>query len=155
MATADHRRGDVRGAALRWTHAAAVVLVAVLAVLVHHETAGAVAHAPAAAASGTARPAGTHHSAVAAVPAVTCGHAVEMASGATAPVASDPDGACSGTGTQHCSAAGVDTAKLAPPHRPFTGWAPGLPPGAAAGRDVPGTTDRAPPDLSVLSRFLL
>lgn len=153
MATADHRRGAVRGAAFRWTHAAALVLVAVLAVLVHHETVGAMAHVPAAAASRTGRPTGPHHSAVSPVSPGTRAHAA--VSGATAPIASDAGGACSGTAVQHCSAAGVDTVKLAPPHRPFTGWAAGLPPGAAADRDVPGTTDRAPPDLSVLSRLLI
>ena len=56
---------------------------------------------------------------------------------------------------QHCSAAGVDSVKLAPPHQSFAGCAPTLCARAAAGRLVPGTTGRAPPDLSVLSRLLL
>jgi hypothetical protein len=56
---------------------------------------------------------------------------------------------------QHCAAAGVDSLKFMPPHQPSTGCAPAIHPGAAGGRDVPGTTGRAPPDLSVLSRLLL
>ncbi|MFD8308371.1 hypothetical protein ACFV29_39465 [Streptomyces sp. NPDC059690] len=77
------------------------------------------------------------------------------APGATAPRASDDNGACSVTATQHCFAAGVDTLKLAPAHQPFTELAPDLRPGTNIGRAVAGTTGRAPPDLSVLSRFLL
>jgi hypothetical protein len=150
MATADHRRGATPGAVLRWTRAAVIALVAALAVLVHHETAAAMTPA---AASETGSHAGMHHAAAPTTPVEPSGLA--MMSGTTAPPAPDAGGTCSGTAMQHCSAAGVDTMKLAPPHRPFTGCAPGIRAGHAVGRDVPGAADRAPPDLSVLSRLLL
>ncbi|GAA3771386.1 hypothetical protein GCM10022403_003390 [Streptomyces coacervatus] len=154
MATADHREGTARGAALRWTRGAVITLLAVLAVLVHHETAAALTtHVPAMRAAETSSVASMHHSSAPAVPVHASGHTTPP--GVAAPVASDDNGACSGTQMQHCSAAGVDTMKLAPPHQPSIGCAPVLSPGAAVGRDVPGTTGRSPPDLSVLSRFLL
>lgn len=154
MTTADHRPGGARGAALRWTRAVVITLMAALAVLVHHETAAAITHVPPARAPGTSSIAGMHHTDAPATPVHTSGRS--MPSGVTdPPTAYEGDGACSGTVTQHCSAAGVDSMKLPPPHQPFTGCAPALPPAAAADRDVPGTTGRAPPDLSVLSRLLV
>jgi hypothetical protein len=153
MTTADHRPDGARGAAARWTRAAVIALVAALAVLVHHETAAAVTHVPSARVSGTSSMAGMHHKAPPAMPVHMSGHA--MPSAVTAPAAVHDGGACSGTAMQHCSAAGVDSMKLVPPHQPSTGCAPAISPSAAAGRDVPGTTGRAPPDLSVLSRLLL
>ncbi|AZQ39091.1 hypothetical protein EJ357_41350 [Streptomyces cyaneochromogenes] len=105
-------------------------------------------------ASGTGGLAGMHHTDAPAMPVHTGGHAMPRA--VIDPTAAhDDDGACSGTVMQHCSAAGVDSVKLTPPHQPSTGSASALPPGAAVGRDVPGTAGRAPPDLSVLSRLLL
>lgn len=153
MATADHRRGAAPGATPRWMRAALVAVVAILAVLVHHETAAAITHVPPASASGSVSLAGMRHSTTATVPMHMDGRPTTP--GATTPLASDDNGACSVTAMQHCSAAGIDTMKLAPPHQPFTGRAPGMHPGTAVGRAVAGTTGRAPPDLSVLSRFLL
>ncbi|GAQ51819.1 hypothetical protein [Streptomyces acidiscabies] len=155
MASAHHRPGGAHSAALRWTRSAVIALVAALAVLVHHDTAAALTQVPAAGVSATSSMTGMHHAVAPAMPAHTSGHA--MARGGTAPIpAHDDDGACSGTAMQHCSAAGVDGLKFAPPHQPCTGCTPAFPPGATAGRDIPGTTGRVPPDLSVLlSRFLL
>ncbi|MET9904817.1 hypothetical protein [Streptomyces sp. NPDC006446] len=149
MTTADHRSDGARGAVLRWTGSALITLLAALVLLVHHETADVITHVPSAQAT-----AGMHHSAEPAIAVHTGAHA--MPSAVTAPaVARDDDGACCGTAAQHCSAAGVDGLKFGPPHQPSVGCTPALPAGAAAGRDVPGTTSRAPPDLSVLSRLLL
>lgn len=44
MATVAHRGSATHGAVLRWTQAAVIALVTVLAVLVHHETAPAITH---------------------------------------------------------------------------------------------------------------
>jgi hypothetical protein len=153
MTTADHRSSGVRGAARRWTRGAVIALMATLAVLVHHETAAAIAHVPPPGNTETISIAGMHHEALLAMPIHVSGHA--MAPGVTAPAASDESGTCSGTVMQHCSAASVDTMKLAPPHQSSTGCAPCLGSETAVGRDVPGTTGRAPPDLSALSRLLL
>jgi hypothetical protein len=145
MTTVDHRPSRT---ALRWTRAVLIALVAALAVLVHHETVAAVTHVPSDRAM-----AGMHPTATPAMPVHTGGHA--MPPGVTAPTAAlDDDGACSGT-TQHCSAAGIDSMKFAPPRQPCTGCAPTLWSEAAAGRAVQGSTGRAPPDLSALSRYLL
>ncbi|MFE0516090.1 hypothetical protein [Streptomyces sp. NPDC058964] len=151
MTTADHRPGGARGAAFRWIRAALLALVAALAVLVHHETAAALTHLPPARAM-----AGMHHTATPATPADTSGHSgPAMPHGGTTPTAvHDDDGACSGA-MQHCAVAGIDSMKLAPPHQPSTGCAPAFCSEAAVGQGVPGTTGRAPPDLSALSRFLL
>ncbi|ALV33223.1 hypothetical protein [Streptomyces sp. CdTB01] len=153
MTTADHRPGGARAAALRWTRAAVIALVATFAVLVHHETAAAITHVPPTGTSETSGIAVMHHAAPLAMPGHTSGHAISP--GVTAPAASDDAGVCSGMVMQHCSAAGVDSMKLPPPHLPSTGCAPCLGSGAAIGRVVPGTTGRAPPDLSALSRLLL
>jgi hypothetical protein len=148
MTTADHRPGGAGSAALRWTRAAVIALVAGLAVLLHHETAAAITHVPPAQAS-----ASMHHTATSAMAVHTGDHTAPA--GVTAPTAAhEDDGACSGTAMQHCSAASVDSLKLMPPHQLAIGCPPAIHPGAA-GRDVPGTTGRAPPDLSVLSRLLL
>ncbi|PBC65767.1 hypothetical protein BKI49_00425 [Streptomyces sp. Tue6028] len=149
MTTADHPTDGPRGAVLRWTHAAVIALTAVLAVLVHHETAAAVTHVPPAGAM-----AGMHHTSTTTVSVHAGGHA--MPPGVTTPAsAHDDGGACSGTAMQHCSAAVADGMKLVPPHQPSVDCAPALCAGAAVSRDIPGTTGRAPPDLSFLSRLLL
>ncbi|MEU5099180.1 hypothetical protein [Streptomyces sp. NPDC020996] len=152
MATADHRRGAARDATPRWTPAVVVALLAALAVLVHHDTAATITHVP----SGRAATP-MHHTAAPAGSAPVSSHV--MPTGVTARAARaavhDDAGACSGTAMRHCSAAGVDSVKLVPPGRPAPDCAPAHHAGAAALRDVPGTVGRAPPDLRVLSRFLL
>ncbi|SFG75062.1 hypothetical protein [Streptomyces mirabilis] len=153
MTTADHRPSGVRGAARRWTRGAVIALMATLAVLVHHETPAVIAHVLPPGKTETISIAGMYHEAPHPMPVQMSGHAV--APGVTAPTASDESGTCSGTVMQHCSAASVDTMKLAPPHQLSTGCVPCLGSETAIGRDVPGTTGRAPPDLSVLSRLLL
>ncbi|GGS05261.1 hypothetical protein GCM10010269_50130 [Streptomyces humidus] len=154
MTTAHHRPG-AHGVVARWTRAAVIALVAVLAVLVHHETAAMLTHVSPTGISGNSSMAGMHHTATPIAPAHASGHAAPP--GLAAPAAiHDDDGACSGTAMQHCSAAGVDSLKLVPPHRPALEGAAVAHPGAAVGRDVPGASSRAPPDLPVLlSRFLL
>lgn len=173
MATAAHRGGAAHGAVLRCARAAVITLVAVLAVLVHHETAATVTHVPQPGSSAASGLAGMHHSPAPALPPSVMHppvmHPAAMhppvmhpqpngrtaSPGVTTPAATDDRGACSGTAAQHCSAAGVDSVQLAPPHQSVLSRAPAVRPGAAVGRDVPGTTGRAPPDLSVLSRLLL
>ncbi|MER6630295.1 hypothetical protein ABT301_19025 [Streptomyces sp. NPDC000987] len=149
MATADHRRGAARDATPRWTRAVVVALLAALAVLVHHDTAAPTTHVP----SGRAATP-MHHAAAPTGSVPVSGHPTPAGVTARAAVHDDA-GACSGTAMQHCSAAGVDSVKLVPPDRPAPDCAPAHRPGAAALRDVPGTVGRAPPDLRVLSRFLL
>jgi hypothetical protein len=168
MATAAHRGGAAHGAVLRCARAAVITLVAVLAVLVHHETAATVTHVPPPGASAASGLAGMHHSPASALPPSVMPPSAmpppvmhpqpngrTASPGVTTPAATDDRGACSGTAAQHCSAAGVDSVQLAPPHQSVLSRAPAVRPGAAVGRDVPGTTGRAPPDLSVLSRLLL
>jgi len=128
MTTAD--RGP--GGALRWARVVVVALVAALAVLVHHETVAAV-----------------HMS-------MGMRHAAVRASAPTPGPAHDVDGACAGAAVEHCcSAAGVDSLKLAAPQQSALDCSAAVRARAVAGRDVPGTTGRAPPDLSLLSRLLL
>ncbi|AVV45951.1 hypothetical protein C6376_35865 [Streptomyces sp. P3] len=139
---------------LRWTRAAVIAMATVLAVLVHHETAAAITHVPPTGTADTSSFTGMHHAPPPTAPLHTNGHNVPPGTTPAPATAAEDDGACSSTAMQHCSAVGVDSLKLAPPHQPVTGWAPAFHRGAAAGRDVPGTTGRAPPD-SVLSRLLL
>ncbi|MCN9242152.1 hypothetical protein NGF19_15365 [Streptomyces sp. RY43-2] len=139
------------GAVLRGTRAAVLVLVAVLAVVVHHEIVAPMAHAPAAR-TVAAAPAGER---TGVTDAVGMDHRSAPLIGASDSVAMDLDGACAGVGTHHCTAAGVDTVKPVPPTEAAVGDAPAVPSHAVAGRDVPGTVGRAPPDLSLLSRLLL
>lgn len=149
MTTAGHRSDGARGAVLRWTGSAIITLLAALALLVHHGTADVLTHVPPARAM-----AGMHHTAPPPKSVHTSGNAMPLA--VTPPAAAHrDDGACCATAGQHCSAAGVDGLKFGPPHQPCTGCAQAVHSGAAGGRDVPGTTGRAPPDLSVLSRLLL
>ncbi|MFI0538536.1 hypothetical protein ACH3VS_06565 [Streptomyces sp. WSLK1-3] len=154
MTTTLHRPG-ARGVTARWIRAVVIALVAVLAVLVHHETAPAITHVPPTGGSGTSSMAGMRHTAAPTPPAQTNGHMA--APGLTVPPAAhEDDGTCTGTAMQHCSAAGVDSLKLAPPHQPARDVVSAVHPGAADARDVPSTSNRAPPDLPVLlSRFLL
>ncbi|AGP53536.1 hypothetical protein M271_09615 [Streptomyces rapamycinicus NRRL 5491] len=132
------------------------MLFAAFAVLLHHETNAAVSpsvrvsdmrgmahmvHAPSAAMSGNGG-----------MSAHRGGH--DGTARASAPAAHGDDGPCSGMGVQHCSAAGVDVVKHLPPSGPWVGRE-GDVHAIPAGRPVPGTVSRAPPDLSMLSRLLL
>ncbi|OIJ84671.1 hypothetical protein [Streptomyces colonosanans] len=154
MTTAEDRRSGASRVVLRCTRVAAIALVAVLAVLVHHETATPMTHVqPSSRMVEAIGMAGMDHGS--APPARSRSDAPALLSGATAPVAVGPDGPCSGMAMQHCSAAGVDTVKLVPPAGLAVGHTPAAPSRAAAGRDIPGTVSRAPPDLSLLSRLLL
>ncbi|WP_405577372.1 hypothetical protein [Streptomyces sp. NBC_01092] len=152
------RRVSAHGGAGRWTRVVVIALFAALTLLVHHETAaGAAAQAPAFGSSTTS--AMPHRGQTPHTGDTTAtGMPVAAAMHVSAPEAPTPDGgegACSIMATQHCSAVGVDTVNLAPPTalRPYYDRGAAL--GPVIGREVPGTTNRAPPDLSVLSRFLL
>ncbi|MFK4267548.1 hypothetical protein [Streptomyces milbemycinicus] len=149
MTTAGTRRIRARGGAVRWTRAAAIALFAVLVVLVHHETV-AVASAPAHTAAMSGMP-GMGHTSAMTVSKDAMDH--DTAVRAVTPVGGDI-GPCSGAAMQHCSAAGVDTVKIAPPAELHVGRDTNRS-DTSAGRAVPGTVSRAPPDLSVLSRLLL
>ncbi|MFD8870460.1 hypothetical protein ACFV1F_40035 [Streptomyces sp. NPDC059590] len=149
MTTAGTRRIRARGGAVRWTRVAVIALFAALVVLVHHETAAVSARAHATAMSGMP---GTGHPPAMATPLDATGHG--SAAWPAAPVADSDVGPCSGMAMQHCSTAAVDVFKIAPPTQLSVG-AGGEAYATPAGRDVPGTVSRAPPDLSVLSRLLL
>ncbi|WP_413102821.1 hypothetical protein [Streptomyces sp. Inha503] len=150
MTTAGAGRDRSRGGAGRWMWVAAVALFAAFAVLVHHETSAAVS--PPVRATGMSGMARMVHAPSATVSAHPGGH--DDTARASAPAAHGADGPCSGMGGQHCSAAGIDVVKLMPPSESWAdreGDVHAIP----AGRPVPGTVSRAPPDLSVLSRLLL
>lgn len=146
MTTAGSGQDRARGGAVRWMRGAAVVLLATLAVLLHHETPSS---APATAMTGMAR--------MAHAPSATMsahGSAHHDTARASAPAAHHDGGPCSGMTTQHCSTAGVDAVTFMPPSEPW-GAREGDAHATPTGRFVPGTVSRAPPDLSVLSRLLL
>ncbi|MGY0055643.1 hypothetical protein ACWY4P_03620 [Streptomyces sp. LZ34] len=149
MTTAGTRRICARGGAVRWTRAAVIALFAVFVVLVHHETA-AVASSPVHTAAMSGMP-GMDHASAMTVSMDAMDH--DSAVRTVAPVAGDT-GPCSGVAMQHCSAAGVDVVKIAPPAELHAGRDTDTY-DTPAGRAVPGTVSRAPPDLSVLSRLLL
>ncbi|QUW85549.1 hypothetical protein SMIR_41580 (plasmid) [Streptomyces mirabilis] len=148
MTTATNRRTVVHGSAARWTWAAVVALVAALAVLVHHDTSATAVRAPVM----SAMPGMDHTSAAMTPTAASAGHGTAL--GAEDP-ATGGDAACSGPAMQHCSSGDPGTTQLAPPpatphvDRGDTSY------GVLAGHDLPGVPNRAPPDLSVLSRLLI
>ena len=153
MTAGEARRVRARSGAVRWSRAVVLALIAALAVLVHHETAaGAVTRIPSSAASVMSGIPGMGSMSSMTMPMDPAGHEAPRA-GTLA--ADSVDGACSGMAMQHCSAAGVDTLKLAPPSEPALGQDDAATPGAPTSRDIPGTVSRAPPDLSVLSRLLI
>lgn len=130
---------------VRWARGAVVALLAVLVVLVHHETAAITPPA-----RHTAQSTHSGH----ALPGMT-------SSSATAPQDSsaNPTGthgadssSCAEPGMQHCTTASVDTVQLAPPPQGHAEPAAD-PHQAMPGRSPAGTISRAPPDLSVLSRL--
>ncbi|MFE7276153.1 hypothetical protein [Streptomyces sp. NPDC057623] len=148
------RRVSAHGGAGRWTRAVVIALFAALTLLVHHGTAAEPAAPAPAPAFGLSTTSAMPHTG----DTTAMGMPVAAAMHVSAPEAPTPDGgegACSTMATQHCSAIGVDTVNLAPPTalRPYYDKGAAL--GPVIGREVPGTTTRAPPDLSVLSRFLL
>ncbi|MEV6791902.1 hypothetical protein AB0M87_07895 [Streptomyces sp. NPDC051320] len=151
MTAAMYRRISPRDAALRWTWAAVLALVAAFAVLVHHDTVGV---ATPTAAMGV-RP-GMDHGAV--VPTQAIAQTVHDQAGQAVAPATDHDGGgpCSGPSMQHCSSGDVGTPQLlAPPaalHHAVQGSSV---PGALAAQRPSGIWHRAPPDLSVLSRLLI
>ncbi|MEU9242338.1 hypothetical protein [Streptomyces sp. NPDC048385] len=151
MTTATDRRAGlrgsaVRGSAVRCARAVVVVLLAAFAVLVHHDTMSAVmpAHSMSAMAGTSAAMTPT---------AASAAHGATLKAADTA--MGDDGGACSGPGMQHCSAGDVGTAKLLPPPAAVTIVRSDAFRGTPARRDPTGTSHRAPPDLSVLSRLLI
>ncbi|MEV8056611.1 hypothetical protein AB0P37_08795 [Streptomyces antimycoticus] len=156
MTTAGAGRDRARGGAGRRAWGAVLALFAAFAVLLHHETNAAVS--PSVRATDMSGMAHRVH----APPAAMSGHGGMAAhqgghddtARASAPVAHGDDGPCSGMGVQHCSAAGIDVVTHLPPSEPWVGRE-GDVHAIPAGRPVPGTVSRAPPDLSVLSRLLL
>lgn len=161
MAAVDDRRSSAPYPAVGWTYpvvgwtrTVVVALVAVLAVLVHHEATTPVSHVPTAGAMRTMR-AGTAHDRLAPPSAHLPGHAPAPRAGAS--VAFGDDGACSGMTGPHCSTASVETLKPTPPAAACVGYTTmsSAHTPCPAGRAVPGTVGRAPPDLSLLSRLLV
>ncbi|MEU9451496.1 hypothetical protein [Streptomyces sp. NPDC048277] len=154
MTTATDRQAGARGGAARCARAVVVALLAALAVLVHHDTTSAVMPT-----HSTSAMAGTDHMTAAAMTAAmtpTAAPAVHGTALRTANTAMGGDGgACSGPGMQHCSAVNVGTATLLPPPAAVTAVRPDAFPAMSVQRDPTGTSYRAPPDLSVLSRLLI
>ncbi|MHB9857535.1 hypothetical protein [Streptomyces sp. YIM S03343] len=175
MTTAADRRPGVHGSAVRCARAVVVALLAALAVLIHHDTTSMAMPARAAAtamagmdrttaagsttttAAGIMRTtaAGTRTTTIVALTTTTttaAGHGTALHD---ANLAMDDHGcACSGPAMQHCAAGDVSTAKFTPPpaavHVSRTDASFVL-----AGHGLPGTSHRAPPDLSLLSRLLI
>jgi hypothetical protein len=153
MVAAGDRRGSASGAAAVWTRAVVIALIAAIAVLVHHEAPDVASHVPVAGAM-QAMGADMKHDRSASPSAPLLRHAPVPHAAAT--VASGGDGACSGMAGQHCSTASVETVKLTPPADAVLGHTtPSSATTPPAGRALPGTVGRAPPDLSVLSRLLV
>lgn len=156
MTAAGAGRDRARGGAGRWAWGAVLALFAAFAVLLHHEANAVVS--PSVRATGMSGMAHMVHAPSAAMSghggmsAHKRGH--DGTARASAPAAHGDDGPCSGMGGQHCSAAGIDVVKHLPPSEPWVGRE-GDVHATPAGRPVPGTVSRAPPDLSVLSRLLL
>ncbi|MEU9155775.1 hypothetical protein AB0D59_35810 [Streptomyces sp. NPDC048417] len=153
MTTAEDLRSAIARVALRCTRAAVITLVATFAVLVHHETAAPMTHIPPSHAAEAADMAGMSHGPAPSTQVRSDTHTAPP--GTATPVVLGDDGFCSGMAMQHCSTAGVDTVKLVPPAEPAVGHTPAALSRAGAGRHGPGTTGRAPPDLTLLSRLLL
>ncbi|MET9088090.1 hypothetical protein ABZX77_40460 [Streptomyces sp. NPDC004237] len=147
-AVADGQTGP-RGGAARRARAVVVALLAALAVLVHHDATSAVMSAHSVSAT-----AGMDHTSAAMTPAAApAAHGTVLKAADTA---MDGDGgACPGPGMQHCSAGDVGMAKLLPPPAAVTAVRPDAVRSVSARRDPTGTSYRAPPDLSVLSRLLI
>lgn len=151
MTTATDRRAGPRGSAVRCARAVVVALLAALAVLIHHDTMSAAM--PARAMSAMADMDHSSASMTMMTTAVAAGHGTALHA---ANMAMDDDsGACSGPAMQHCSAGDVGTAKLAPPPAAAHVGRADASPGVLSGHGLPGTSHRAPPDLSVLSRLLI
>ncbi|MFJ6659880.1 hypothetical protein ACIQNG_26535 [Streptomyces sp. NPDC091377] len=146
--------------AVRWARAAVIALSAVLAVLIHHETAAATIGptswtTPHLMAPGTAMPGHAQAPAMSGDrptitsvqdPRPTTVVARRMISVDTAP--------CSGTTMEHCSTGSlVETVKLPVPERTPTSWALTPYGTVTAGSQAAGTVERAPPDLSVLAQL--
>ncbi|WP_050375670.1 DUF6153 family protein [Streptomyces acidiscabies] len=139
--TTDRRTGP-RSSAVRCAWTVLVALVAALAVLVHHDTTSVAMPVHA-----TSAMTGMDHTSGAMTSTVASGrHGTAM---------DDGGGACSGSAMQHCSAGDVGTVKLVPPPATAGIVRPDAFRDVSAQRDPPGTSHRAPPDLSVLSRLLL
>lgn len=149
--------GDGR-TVVRRARGALLVLCAVLAalaVLAHHETTSVPAdHSPMSAAHTAAVHGMAVHTAVHGTAAPgTAAPGMRTAALAGTPAPAHGPGGCATAGAQHCASAGVVSAPLlAVPGE--HGLAPLAGPARAmAGRVPAGTTGRAPPDLSVLSRL--
>ncbi len=142
---------------------AVVIVFAALVVLVHHQAADVAIATP----SPSAVPAthGMGHTPGMAMPTGSAAPAQEhpeqehSESRADAPPAESRwdapgHGPCTSASMQHCASAGVDAVKLTPPHSTPTGYAPDAD-AAVSHRMAAAASQRAPPDLSVLSRLLI
>ncbi|MFF6829806.1 hypothetical protein [Streptomyces longwoodensis] len=151
MTTATDRRAGSRGSAVRCARAVVIALLAALAVLIHHDTTSAAVPARAMSAM-----TGMDHNSAAMTMTATATSAEHGTALQAANMAMDDDrGACSGPAMQHCSAGDVGTAKLAPPPAAAHYGRSDAFHGVLSGHGLLGTSHRAPPDLSVLSRLLI
>ncbi|MFF0156090.1 DUF6153 family protein [Streptomyces sp. NPDC005263] len=124
-------------------HSALVALAALwvaLAVLVHHDATA---------------PASPHSMSSMSSMSTTRGMPASpqpSAHGSAKAVNADDAMSCSGAAAQHCAAASVQTAKYAPPSEALR-TAPRTDPGPSGRPAATASVERAPPDLSVLSRL--
>lgn len=144
----------VRADALPRVRGVVIVLLAALAVLIHHG-APAITDAPARHSTHSAHSAHIEDATPgSASPSAAAPHgsAPGRTAGFDAPAPAHGDDVCAGPGTQHCSTANVEALELpVPPQSPPVRTAGPC----GAGSDAPpaGTVGRAPPDLSVLSQL--
>ncbi|MGP4112695.1 hypothetical protein ACTWP5_17520 [Streptomyces sp. 4N509B] len=142
---------------------AAIILVTALVVLVHHQTASVAMTAPDSSSSAaSAAPAmhGMAHTPGMSMPGGSATAPEEHpasgsdASRAGTSVDAPAPGPCTGVSMQHCATASVDAMKLAPPSASFTERSPDSH-AAVSHRMAASVPQRSPPDLSVLSRWLI
>ncbi|MFI5794343.1 DUF6153 family protein [Streptomyces sp. NPDC051677] len=132
-------------------HSASLVVLAALwvalAVLIHHDsTAPASPHSVSSMSMAT-----TSSTSMAATKGMSASHE-PSAHGSAKAVNADDAMSCSGGAAQHCAAAGVETASHFPPGEALR-TAPRVDPGTSGRPVATGSAERAPPDLSVLSRL--
>ncbi|GAA1415266.1 hypothetical protein GCM10009601_04630 [Streptomyces thermospinosisporus] len=145
----------------RWARAAVIALLAALAVLIHHETAGAAIGSNPSSAAHVMTPGMAMSDSHAAPATAMSGHghgsaAAQAAEPTTAavPTKSSADSPpCAGMTMQHCATASFEVVKLPPPMETPVPWGLAVPVGVATGPKAAGTVNRAPPDLSVLSQL--
>lgn len=168
------RWGDAPVGAVRCVRAAVVALLAAVAVLVHHESAGPMAVPGPSAVMSAMHGMGVTHDGMGAMRGAGAAHGMSHVSppvGATTTTvtttvtatgdvgaglpAGRGDSTCASAGTGHCSAASLGTVQLVPPPADPRAGPADAAHGVGAAHSPHGVAHRAPPDLSLLSRLLI